>query len=59
MLVQRQDDTLGAISGTLHTLASQAGLIGGEVAEQSEYVIVYCGVVVEGLADMAPGCWTT
>ncbi|WVW78755.1 hypothetical protein I302_100716 [Kwoniella bestiolae CBS 10118] len=36
LLVRRQDDTLGVISGTLHTLASQAGLIGNEVAEQSE-----------------------
>ncbi|KAK8846770.1 hypothetical protein IAR55_005858 [Kwoniella newhampshirensis] len=36
MLVQRQDDTLGVISGTLHTLASQAGLIGQEVHVQSE-----------------------
>ncbi|OCF76645.1 hypothetical protein I204_02344 [Kwoniella mangroviensis CBS 8886] len=36
LLVKRQDDTLGVISGTLHTLASQAGLIGSEVAEQSE-----------------------
>ncbi|WWD07960.1 hypothetical protein V865_006069 [Kwoniella europaea PYCC6329] len=36
LLVKRQDDTLGVISGTLHTLASQAGLIGNEVAEQSE-----------------------
>ncbi|ORY26857.1 t-SNARE [Naematelia encephala] len=35
-LVTRQDDTLGVISGTLHTLASQAGLIGSEVAQQSE-----------------------
>ncbi|WRT65037.1 uncharacterized protein IL334_001979 [Kwoniella shivajii] len=36
LFVQRQDDTLGVISGTLHTLASQAGLIGNEVSEQSE-----------------------
>ncbi|WVQ84022.1 hypothetical protein IAT38_006167 [Cryptococcus sp. DSM 104549] len=36
MLVKKQDDTLGVISGTLHTLASQAGLIGQEVHEQSE-----------------------
>ncbi|KAK1926404.1 t-SNARE [Papiliotrema laurentii] len=35
-LVRRQDDTLGFISGTLSTLASQAGLIGHEVNEQSE-----------------------
>ncbi|WVQ97809.1 hypothetical protein IAU59_004924 [Kwoniella sp. CBS 9459] len=36
LFVQRQDDTLGVISGTLHNLASQAGLIGHEVHEQSE-----------------------
>nr|KIR89510.1 hypothetical protein I308_00518 [Cryptococcus tetragattii IND107] len=36
MLVRKQDDTLGIISGTLHTLASQAGLIGHEVHEQNE-----------------------
>ncbi|KAL7421308.1 hypothetical protein Q5752_004193 [Cryptotrichosporon argae] len=36
MLIRQQDDTLGLISGTLHTLASQAGLIGHEVVEQSE-----------------------
>jgi hypothetical protein len=39
-LMRRQDDTLGVISGTLHTLASQAGLIGSEVNEQSEWVSV-------------------
>ena len=38
MYVKRQDDTLGVISGTLSTLVSQAGLIGQEVGEQSEYV---------------------
>lgn len=37
MYVRRQDDTLGVISGTLSTLVSQAGLIGQEVGEQSEY----------------------
>lgn len=36
LLVRRQDDTLGVISGTLHNLASQAGLIGEEVGVQSE-----------------------
>jgi syntaxin 6 len=35
-LMRRQDDTLGVISGTLHNLASQAGLIGHEVLEQTE-----------------------
>lgn len=35
--MRKQDDTLGYISGTLSTLASQAGLIGQEVGEQNEY----------------------
>ncbi|ORX34389.1 syntaxin 6, N-terminal-domain-containing protein [Kockovaella imperatae] len=35
-LIRQQDDTLGFISGTLTTLASQAGLIGQEVGEQTE-----------------------
>ena len=37
-IMRRQDDTLGVISGTLTTLASQAGLIGSEVNDQSECV---------------------
>ncbi|KAF8609184.1 hypothetical protein BDV93DRAFT_484557 [Ceratobasidium sp. AG-I] len=36
MEVQRQDSTLETISGTLHTLATQAGLIGQEVGEHTE-----------------------
>ncbi|WOO83465.1 Syntaxin-6 [Vanrija pseudolonga] len=36
VLIRRQDDTLGVISGTLNTIASQAGLIGQEVVEHSE-----------------------
>ena len=46
MYVKRQDDTLGVISGTLSTLVSQAGLIGQEVGEQSEYVPIH-GALVE------------
>ncbi|RSH90290.1 hypothetical protein EHS25_001624 [Saitozyma podzolica] len=38
MIVKKQDDTLGVISGTLHTLASQAGLIGHEVVDQTGWV---------------------
>lgn len=38
--MRRQDDTLGVISGALTNLASQAGLIGHEVGEQSEYVFL-------------------
>jgi hypothetical protein len=45
MYVKRQDDTLGVISGTLSTLVSQAGLIGQEVGEQSEYVSIYLTLV--------------
>ncbi|KAG9126790.1 hypothetical protein FRC07_001989 [Ceratobasidium sp. 392] len=40
MEVQRQDTTLDTISGTLHTLASQAGLIGQEVGEHNESVVL-------------------
>ncbi|KAG8688138.1 hypothetical protein FRC08_011601 [Ceratobasidium sp. 394] len=36
MEVQRQDTALDTISGTLHTLAAQAGLIGQEVGEHNE-----------------------
>ncbi|KAG9100636.1 hypothetical protein FRC06_003889 [Ceratobasidium sp. 370] len=39
MEVQRQDTALDTISGTLHTLAAQAGLIGQEVGEHNEQVI--------------------
>lgn len=35
-LMHRQDNTLSIISGTLTTLAQQAGLIGQEVGEQTE-----------------------
>ncbi|CAE6429011.1 unnamed protein product [Rhizoctonia solani] len=34
--VQRQESTLDTISGTLHTLATQASLIGQEVGEHNE-----------------------
>ncbi|RXK42251.1 hypothetical protein M231_00610 [Tremella mesenterica] len=40
VLLQRQDDTLGVIAGTLNTLASQAGLIGHEVVDQNVYVFI-------------------
>ncbi|KZO95373.1 hypothetical protein CALVIDRAFT_168568 [Calocera viscosa TUFC12733] len=38
MLVEQQDSTLHFISGTLSTLAEQAGLIGREVGEHNECV---------------------
>jgi len=36
MMIHRQDQTLSSISGTLDTLAQQAGLIGQETEEQNE-----------------------
>lgn len=42
MLMRQQDSTLGVISGTLNTLASQAGLIGQEVNEHN--VSALCAV---------------
>jgi hypothetical protein len=36
MLMQQQDHTLTSISGTLSTLAEQAGLMGQEVGEHNE-----------------------
>lgn len=38
MMVHQQDRALDSISGTLTTLAQQAGLIGQEVAEHNECV---------------------
>lgn len=42
MIMQRQDDTIDTISGTLHTLAEQAGLIGREIVEHNEWVLGSC-----------------
>jgi hypothetical protein len=36
MMMRQQDSTMGLISGTLSTLASQAGLMGRELLEQNE-----------------------
>ncbi|KAH8079656.1 syntaxin 6, N-terminal-domain-containing protein [Filobasidium floriforme] len=36
MMIRQQDSTIGVISGTIATLAGQAGLIGREVLEQNE-----------------------
>lgn len=36
MLMQQQDHTLTSISGTLSTLAEQAGLMGQEIGEHNE-----------------------
>ena len=35
-MMRQQDSTMGLISGTLSTLASQAGLMGRELLEQNE-----------------------
>lgn len=37
--MEQQDQTLTSISGTLHTLAEQAGLMGQEILEHNECVI--------------------
>ena len=36
MIMQQQDEALDSITGTLNTLAQQAGLIGQEVVEHNE-----------------------
>lgn len=38
MMMQEQDRTMDTISGTLNTLAQQAGLMGREIVEHNEYV---------------------
>ena len=38
MMIQEQDRTIDTISGTLSTLAQQAGLMGQEIGEHNEYV---------------------
>lgn len=37
MMMQQQDHTIDSISGTLNTLAEQAGLMGHEIMEHNEY----------------------
>jgi hypothetical protein len=39
MIMQQQDHTMDTISGTLHTIAEQASLIGREVLEHNEWVV--------------------
>ena len=36
--MQQQDHTMDSMSGTLHTIAQQASLIGNELEEHNEYV---------------------
>lgn len=39
MIIQQQDETLDTITGTLSTIAQQAGLIGQEVLEHNEMLV--------------------
>ena len=39
MIMQEQDRTIDTISGTLTTLAQQAGLMGEEIGVHNEYVL--------------------
>lgn len=39
MMIQEQDRTIDTISGTLTTLAQQAGLMGTEIGVHNEYVL--------------------
>lgn len=39
MMIQQQDSTLNSITGTLATLAQQAGLMGQEISEHTECVL--------------------
>lgn len=39
MMMQEQDRTMDTISGTLNTLAQQAGLMGREIVEHNECVL--------------------
>ena len=40
MMMQQQDQTMDTIAGTLSTLAEQAGLMGREINEHNEYVVI-------------------
>ena len=39
MMIRQQDHTMDSISGTLHTIAQQASLMGNEIEEHNEYVV--------------------
>jgi hypothetical protein len=56
MIMQEQDHAMDSISGTLHTIAEQAGLIGREVVEHNESVpprAVRCAL---SLTALPAGC---
>jgi hypothetical protein len=38
MIIEDQDRTLGALTGTISTITEQAGLMGREIVEHNEYV---------------------
>lgn len=40
MMIREQDRTIDSISGTLSNLAHQAGLMGQEIVEHTEYVVI-------------------
>lgn len=40
MMMRQQDDAMDSISGTLHTISQQASLMGSEIEEHIEYVVV-------------------
>lgn len=40
MMIRQQDETIDTISGTLTTIAEQAGLIGREIGEHNEYAFL-------------------
>lgn len=40
MMIQEQDRTMDTISGTLNTLVQQAGLMGREIIEHNECVLI-------------------
>ena len=41
MMIRQQDQTIDSIAGTLSTLAEQAGLMGREIVEHNEYVLMF------------------
>jgi hypothetical protein len=40
MIMRQQDDAMDSISGTLHTISQQASLMGNEIEEHIECVVV-------------------
>jgi hypothetical protein len=40
MMIREQDHTIDTIAGTLNTIAQQASLMGQEISEHNEYVLV-------------------